>query len=201
MTRPIPPRKLRPQLPLAAYRWLLQGQRSSWYYLNIHAEDEQRAFWQANRDAVVAWYIKRRPGFRPLLWWRFDAPEPRRRVGGIGTPLSECEGAHAALFEFGLPLQWKTCEHHHQLLVGVPISRAHPPMYEAEAEYLRRHKLFLPGERKRLGRRAFEPCVLVRRNGMYVLCRHDRVPARTSSRDEVVSEEFARVGPLRPSPC
>jgi hypothetical protein len=185
MTAPIPPRKHRPQLPLAAYRWLLAGQRSSWSYLTLRSADEQRAFWEQHRAAVLTWWTRKHPGTRPRQWWVFDSVGPRKPCGGIGTPLSECEGAHAALFEFGVPVDWKT-EHHHDLLVGVPISSAHPPMFESEAEYLRRHQLFMPGERKRLSRRSYEPVVLIRRDGNYILLPHDRV------------ERFERVGPLRP---
>jgi hypothetical protein len=54
MTRPIPPRKLRPQLPLAAYRWLLAGQRSSWYYLELHDPATQRLLWEQYRDAIAS---------------------------------------------------------------------------------------------------------------------------------------------------
>jgi hypothetical protein len=190
MTRPaILPRKQRPQLPLAAYRWLLQGQRSSWFYLNIHAEDEQRAFWNANRDAVVAWYIKRRPGFRPLLWWRFDAPEPRRQLGGIGTPLHECS-AVARHLEYGVPAEWRTERDDGYLREGVPISDDDPPLFESEANYLRRHGLLLPGERQRLHRRSYEACVLVLRDRQYQLLRQDRFRHHRQI-------EFQRIGPLR----
>jgi hypothetical protein len=188
MTRPIPPRRLRPQLPMAAYRWLLAGQRSTWYFLELGSDpDQHRLFWEQHRDAVVAHHSKRHPGTRPKLWWQFDAPEPRRRVGGVGTPLHECGGAWAELYEYGVPKQWKTACHHPPL-VGVPISAEHPPLFESEAAYLRRHGLLLAGERQRLSRRSFEPHVLVRRDGNYILMPHYRV------------EPFERVGPLRPLP-
>jgi len=34
--------------------------------------------WRAYRDDVMVEWIRARPGTRPRLWWRFDAPAPRR---------------------------------------------------------------------------------------------------------------------------
>jgi hypothetical protein len=189
MTRPIPPRRVRPQLPLAAYRWLLQGQRSAWYYLELTTDPAtQRLFWEQHRDAVVLHHTERRPGTRLKLWWRFDAPEPRRCVGGIGTPLHECGGAWAELYEYGVPMDWKTSEHN--LRAGTPLSADDPPRFESEASFLRRHGLLLRAERARLSRRSYEPCVLLHRAGYYQLMSQDRFKHERAS-------EFERIGPLR----
>jgi hypothetical protein len=40
---------------------------------------------------------------------------------------------------------------------GVEIDPDNPPTYESQAAYLERHDLFLPGERRRLTKRDFEP--------------------------------------------
>jgi hypothetical protein len=189
MTRPIPPRRLRPQLPLAAYRWLLEGQRSAWYYLDLTTDPAtQRLFWEQHRDAVVPHHVRRHPGSRPKMWWRFTAPEPRRRVGGIGTPLFECGGAWAALYEYGVPMDWKTDEHNPR--AGTPLSADDPPLFESEAAYLRRHGLLLREERPRLSRRSYEPCVLLHRDGHYQLMSHDCFKRQREI-------EFERIGPLR----
>src|SRR5687768_703005 len=60
--------------------------------------------WRANRDALLAEWLRDSPGRRPRAWWDADAPrlpvgapysrgghgeqlaEPRRRLGGTGTP-------------------------------------------------------------------------------------------------------------------
>jgi hypothetical protein len=39
----------------------------------------------------------------------------------------------------------------------VPISATDPPRYESEASFLKRHKLLLPGEVRRLRHADFEP--------------------------------------------
>jgi hypothetical protein len=188
MTRPIPPRKLRPQLPLAAYRWLIAGQRSAWYYLDLTTDpDRQKLFWEQHCDAIVLHHIKRHPGTRPLLWWRFSAPEPRRRVGGEGSPLHECSAGAANLI-FGVPMSWRRPRDF--LTVGTPISDTNPPMYESEATYLARHKLFLPHERKRLTRSSYTPQVIINRDGKLGLMRQDRF-------QQEQQERFRRIGPLR----
>jgi hypothetical protein len=186
MTRPIPPRKLRPQLPMAAYRWLLAGQRSAWFFLTLTTDpDAQLAFWRAHEDEVVQHHIKRHPGTRPRLWWRYSAPQPRRRVGGLGTPLHECSNTVLHL-EYGVPADWRVRGRNDYLGEGVPLSSEHPPLYESEARYLRRLGLLLPEERRRLRPRDFEPCVVVHRGeDRFALIRHDRV------------ERFELGGPLR----
>src|SRR5262245_38380190 len=189
MTAPIPARKIRPQLPLAAYRWLLAGQRSSWYYLELGTDaDAQRAFWEQHRDAVVAHHVKRHPGTRPKQWWVFDSVGPRRRVGGIGTPLHECS-SYVLNLEYGVPTDWRTAGDY-LLRAGTPISDTDPPLYESEAAYLRRHDLFRRGERSRLSRRSYEPCVLLLRDGHYQLMSHDGFKRQRAI-------EFERIGPLR----
>jgi len=188
MTRPsIPSRRLRPQLPIAAYRWLLAGQRTAWFYLELHDPATQQLFWQQYCDVIVAHHIKRHPGTRPLLWWRFSSPGPRRRVGGIGTPLHECS-SYARNLEYGVPTDWRTAGDY--LRAGTPISDTEPPLFESEAAYLRRHDLFRRGERSRLSRRSYEPCVLLHRAGRYQLLSHDRFKRQRAI-------EFERIGPLR----
>jgi len=173
---------------MAAYRWLLAGQRSAWFYLELNDPVTQRLFWDQHCDAVVAHHLKRHPGTRPKMWWKLSAPGPRRRVGGIGTPLHECGGAHAANFLYGVPMDWKTSEHNPR--AGTPLSADDPPLFESEAAYLSRHDLLLRGERSRLSRRSYEPCVLLHRAGRYQLLSHDRFKRQREI-------EFERIGPLR----
>jgi hypothetical protein len=40
---------------------------------------------------------------------------------------------------------------------GVAINSDDPPTYESQAAYLERHHLFLPGERRRLTKKDFDP--------------------------------------------
>lgn len=78
------------------------------------------------------------PGHRPWGWWAFEAPEPRKRVGGTGEP-SDRPWCPAPRLSFGRPAVWETW------------NADDPPRFETEAAYLDRLDLWLAGERKRAG--------------------------------------------------
>jgi hypothetical protein len=155
--------KQRIELSINARRWLLGGSpRGPWHYLGdiVNHRSTGRpdlpALWAAHREAVVQYWARRHPGTRPRQWWKHDAPEPRKRLGGIGTPLHECS-AYALWLEFGVPVGWRRRDEHDFLSRGISLDPANPPRYESEASYLRRLGLLLPGERKRLSPRHFWP--------------------------------------------
>ena len=54
---------------------------------------------------IVQEWIIDRPGTRPTCWWKFQAPEPRVRCGGIGTPSHE-RLANVLRLHFGVPMDW-----------------------------------------------------------------------------------------------
>jgi hypothetical protein len=142
---------LRAKRATMMWRWLLGGHGFAWEYLERRPLQE---VWAEHAEAVVQHHIRRAPGTRPLRWWQYDAPEPRRRLGGIGTPLHECSG-FIAPFEYGIPADWRT--HGDFFSEGTPISATDPPRYESEAKYLLRLGLLLAGERARLCPRDFWP--------------------------------------------
>jgi hypothetical protein len=137
--------------------------------LLLEGSDRERELWTACRDQVLALWAQGRPGTRPLLWWAFDAPEPRRRLGGTGTPMFEVLG-NAPRFDRGVPRDWLEqstvdCYRNH---LKPPIHIAElaydpddPPIYESEPAYLRRHNLLLPGELRRLKAADFEPVPVI----------------------------------------
>lgn len=126
----------------------------------VHPE---KALWEEHRDAALADWVKERPGTRPSLWWRYDAPrwnapkeyrdwcyvpmlpEPRLRLGGVGVTMREKFPAYSPHWPLGVPDQWSE------------IDAEDPPSFESQAAYLRRHKLFLDGEEARLTDADFEP--------------------------------------------
>ena len=87
--------------------------------------------WAEYGDAIVAEWISHSPGSRPWAWWKYTAPEPRRRLGGTGMAVSEKYPGVAPLWAYGLPIGWEC---------GAPI-------FETQAAYLKRLGLLLPGER------------------------------------------------------
>ena len=104
-----------------------------------------RSLWEQSRDAILAGWIRKRPGTRPTAWWLYDAPrgpgrnraEPRLQLSGIGRSF----GTDAT----GMPTGWYSAD------------PAEPPTFESQAAYLDRHALLVPGERRRLRVADFAP--------------------------------------------
>jgi len=128
--------------------------------------DDIADYWRAFGEKIVAEWIKQHPCTRPWFWWNFDSPEPRQRIGGIGTPKHEVL-SYAPVFDFGIPSDWISqfeCDYYngraldiHGVKInvefkagdfkGVPIDPDDPPTFEAEAVYLERHGLLTTAER------------------------------------------------------
>lgn len=122
-------------------------------------DDEIRIAWGQLRDEIVASWAEQRPGTRPTAWWRFDASEPRRRVGGTGQAAFEVL-ADAEAYEMGIPISWVEPWHvdlYGPHFAGKPIDPSDPPAFEAQSTYLQRLGLALPGELERLTPADFLP--------------------------------------------
>jgi hypothetical protein len=143
-------------------------ERLDWLRGGAGGEDEQfcsipeefAALWHGYEEQIVGEHIAEQPGTRPLRWWEFSAPEPRRRVGGVGTPCHE-HLAHVEHYVFGVPDQWiSDIETYRRMGMPLTVPALDPddaPLYESEASYLERLKLLAPGERRRLKPEDFEP--------------------------------------------
>lgn len=101
----------------------------------LTAGDEQglRELWRRARGEVLAAWAKKHPGSRPSTWWRFDTREPRQQLAGVGCP-AWVVLADAECYASGLPQIWAGYE------------PSNPPVFESQAEYLRRHKLLTAAE-------------------------------------------------------
>jgi hypothetical protein len=156
-------------------------------------EDEIREAWERHGEFILAAWVKKHPGTRPSYWWEFDAPrqpvgrfpgwyydgklpEPRHRLGGVGTAKHEVL-AHVPHYSFGIPTswinQWEVELYNGRVrgrdgkplfkkgdFKGVAPDPSDPPCFESEASYLRRLGLLLPGEAVRLAPEDFEPVEL-----------------------------------------
>jgi hypothetical protein len=120
--------------------------------------------WAQYGAEIITWWCKENPGTRPRTWWKFQAPEPRRRVGGIGTTKREVLGHPEYIKANGLPCPegfvlpedlawWPWCER----AAATAVDYDNPPKYEAQAAYLSRLEMLQPGEANRLTARDFEP--------------------------------------------
>jgi hypothetical protein len=142
--------------------------------------------WENNKDEYLPLWIKKHPCTRPIPWWQWDAPrwndpfedcffhgtlpEPRQRLGGIGTPNYEVLSYVPEFFK-GIPANWVTpfeekyfngrCKDSKKQIVtksheddfeGVAIDPDDPPTFESEASYLQRHGLLIPEEKKYLAK-------------------------------------------------
>jgi hypothetical protein len=139
--------------------------------------EKLREAWEVHHQFIVIRWVKEHPGSRPSYWWKFSALEPRRRLGGTGTPMDEAFN-YVPSYRFGIPDGWvnawevelysgrvmgidgKPIVSSDRGFIGVPPDPNDPPVYESEASYLRRLGLLLPGEAARLTPEDFEPVAL-----------------------------------------
>jgi len=117
--------------------------------------EAMRAAWKEHRAEILAEYVSANPGRRPWAFWQFDAPEPRRQVGGP----TECSGCHMVddgAFFFGLPQHWTGPADFPAFLAPLMPDKD-VPLYESQAAYLKRHKLLSDAESEELNHGAFRP--------------------------------------------
>ena len=110
--------------------------------------------WAQIRDDLIARWAEERPGRRPRAWWRFDAKEMRQRLGGKGDAILEALPSQE-VYHVGIPIRWR--QPGYVGPAGTPVDPKDPPIFESEAEYLRRLDLLLPGELERLTPDDFTP--------------------------------------------
>ncbi len=136
-------RKPAPTLSPELEQYLLTGERAKG---NVElfrlasssqaAQDKLREVWELHRDALMAAWVKAYPCSRPWCWWHLEAPEPRRKVGGIGITMPEKYASYLPHFEFGIPASWYAFDHDD------------PPKFESQAAYLQRLGLLSPAEQR-----------------------------------------------------
>lgn len=123
--------------------------------LDAESYDVMRLLWEDYRAGILADWIKTKPGTRPAMWWRYDAPrldpsqlgrwsrtvvaprliETRRKLRGEGMPLHEALN-YAPSHDYGIPAWF-----------GDPDN---PPAFESQRAYLKCHGLLLPAERRQV---------------------------------------------------
>jgi hypothetical protein len=142
-------------------------------------DDQAQKVWRENGKFIVKDWIKTAPGTRPYGFWEFEAPEQRKRLGGVGDPEWE-HLSGAEIYDKGIPAKWvdawdvdyyngrartvdgkpfkyELATYKEGDFTGKAIDPKAPPVYESEATYLTRLGLLLPGEAGRLTKKDFDP--------------------------------------------
>jgi len=131
------------------------------YHLDYAAPEKLKCLWDAVKDEILSKWRRTKPGTRPAIWYRFDAPraplgtfpgcyydgklaDPRRRISGRG----KLHEGYVPSFDHALPVGY---------WIEETLSAAAPLVFESEASYLRRHKLLSAEEARRLDPSAFLP--------------------------------------------
>ncbi len=168
---------------------------ANWLYHTALDPDPVQAEWRSVRSQVLRSWIATHPGTRPYAWWCYEAPEPRRRVGGTGTPKHEVMKYVPALV-FGIPKYWVTQDDVGLPgifgLRGVPFDITDPPRYESQASYLQRHGLLTGQEQEKLPEGAWD--IEVALCGNRQLRQHHRARALTPPPGNAGATRIARSG-------
>jgi hypothetical protein len=135
--------------------------RRPWCSAGVAARD----LWEHLGKSYADEHIRQHPGSRPNNWWRFDAPEPRLRLCGIGEP-SDRAGHFLEQTYCGIPIHWtlegdvqSAAASTHPITLQ-PVDPKFPPLFESEPAYLDRLGLLMAAERKRLTAEDFAPVAL-----------------------------------------
>ena len=130
--------------------FLLNGQ---WFFGEPFATvDAERSAWIEHRDYLLGKWIADEPGTRPAAWWKFDAPERRRRIDGKPHPFDDpTRIAILNSIKVEHP-QWDLTQHT-ALSFGLPAilfpETDLNAKFEAEDRSLDRLQLWMTGERRR----------------------------------------------------
>lgn len=120
--------------------WIRERLTSGHDYAFLEGRPEQddqvdlAAEWAKLREEILAEHIAQHPGSRPAGWWEFEAPEPRRQIGGGPSILKSDAPAWARTLFLGMPACWGLEQF------------ADPPRFETQGQYLERLGLLRPGE-------------------------------------------------------
>lgn len=149
----MPRSRANPEIPDVVTEFLKTGQEPesdhpdalNLFLLRNPESEELEKLWKEAKGDIMASWKRSKPGTRPFAFWLFDAPEPRRRIGGKGIADFEHYPAIWPCLKWGLPQYWHN------------FNESDPPKFESEASYLRRHGLLFKSEEKRLTAADFEP--------------------------------------------
>ena len=142
--------------------------RESIDFLRLTVSDEDLFLgWQEHREEILAEYSKQRPGFRPLAWWKFDAPRMTQSdIDRYGFPsnayfIKDLPDPRVRYSDFQASFE-KHTQYTPAFKYGIPYSfhTLAPQRVESSAAYLKRHGLLTQAEENKLKPEAFEPVMV-----------------------------------------
>ena len=130
------------------------------YVLSVGIDDTARSTfdeatfreaWLELKDTLLPKWIRQHPRSRPYAWWRYDAPERRKRIDGKPHPFGNPEQNAAVNRIAALPdAQPQYREWSYRLCYGKPIRLIvpddHAAKYETQVDFLSRLELLNPDE-------------------------------------------------------
>ena len=108
----------------------------------------KKSDWLKHRETVLDIWINEHPGTRPLYWWKYEAPEARRKQLKGNEKIIYHALDHDSNYRYnkGISELWWYGE-----------NVKHIPVFESQVAYLKRHKLFMDGEAERLTKEDYKP--------------------------------------------
>jgi len=117
------------------------------------SEEERRELWNQNKKTLLAEYIRDHPGERPHAWWTYDNKNGLRELTGWLNIKARLEG-RVDDFDTPLPVSAGSTD---WIKTDIPPSfgryKAYcggVPIYESQREFLERHNLLTPEEKRAL---------------------------------------------------
>lgn len=124
-----------------------------------------KAYWQHNRERLLADWIRAKPGTRPWAWWKLDMPAGTRREIRVGARLCHphddpqrklhvCRSNSETMWRRAYSLTWGLPDCFIPPFDSDCIADFHKnflrdrtsEIFEEEWSYLQRHGLLLPGD-------------------------------------------------------
>ena len=122
---------------------LLEREPKNPFFIHMN----RKKYWDEHKETVLEEWISEYPGTRPKTWWQYEAPQAKRnKLKGSGKlyPGFDNESNYRNKKGIPEPYWYQT------------IDINSPPVFESQAAYLKRHKLFMDGEEGRLNKNHYK---------------------------------------------
>ena len=94
------PKKKTSKLPTFLVHWIETGEEPStdqpddWFDFILMNENRLRSAWEIARGEIVRQWVRQLPCSRPYAWWRYEAPQKRKKFVTDGQLYYESQAAY-----------------------------------------------------------------------------------------------------------